>query len=145
MIRNLTKQTVLARNPFPALRFRDRMRGLIARPFDGFDAMVFSHCSAIHTCFMSRPIDVVFLGSDNLVLRTERSCKPWRPGVFCRKACCVIELPEGVLNHTGTEPGDRLDLCADALPEPHGKQARLDALNTCTGANACSNKETPTL
>lgn len=144
MIRNLTKQTILSTAPFHAVRFRDRLRGLVARPFDGFDSMVFSRCSAIHTFFMSRPIDVLFLSRDNLVLRAVPSCRPWRPCVFSLRAASVIELPEGALKHTGTEPGDRLDLCAEPLSDSN-KLVRLDALESCTGANACPQKETATL
>ena len=119
MIRNLTKKTVLSCRTFYAASFGDRLRGLIGRPFEeaGIDAMVFSSCSGIHTCFMTFPIDVIFLGAENTVLRTCPSCRPWRLAVTCRGARSVIELPEGVLAHTGTQPGDRLDLNAEIAPQ----------------------------
>ena len=124
MIRNLTKRTVLSYRTFQAVSFGDRLRGLIGRPFDrfGFDAMVFPSCSSIHTCFMTFPIDVIFLGPENTVLKTCPGCRPWRPAVWCCGAVGVIELPAGALSHTGTEPGDRLDLNAETVsPEERAK------------------------
>ena len=117
MIRNLTRKTVLSCRTVHAESYCDRLRGLIGRPFErnGIDAMVFSSCSAIHTCFMTFPIDVVFLGPENVVLKTCPSCRPWRLAVACRGARSVIELPAGALAHTGTLPGDRLDLNAETV------------------------------
>ena len=125
MIRNLTRKTVLSYRTFQATSFGDRLRGMIGRPFEqnGFDAMVFPSCSSIHTCFMTFPIDVIFLGPENTVLKTCPDCRPWRPAVWCTGARSVIELPEGALAHTGTEPGDRLDLNAE--PVPHEKRTTI--------------------
>ena len=117
MIRNLTRKTVLSCRTFYAESFGDRLRGLIGRPFEeaGIDAMVFSSCSCIHTCFMTFPIDVIFLGAENTVLKTCPSCRPWLLAVACRGARSVIELPSGALAHTGTLPGDLLDLNAETV------------------------------
>ena len=125
MIRNVTKQTVLSYRTFQAVSFGDRLRGMIGRPFEeiGIDAMVFPSCSSIHTCFMTFPIDVIFLGPENTVLKTCPECRPWRPAVWCRGAHSVIELPAGALAHTGTLPGDRLDLNAETVSD--GERAKL--------------------
>ena len=125
MIRNLTKRTVLSYRTFQAVSFCDRLRGLIGRSFErlGCDAMVFPSCSSIHTCFMTFPIDVIFLGPENTVLKTCPGCRPWRPAVWCAGSASVIELPAGALSHTGTEPGDRLDLNAETVSD--GEPAKL--------------------
>ena len=108
MIRNLTRQTVLSYRTFQAVSFGDRLRGMIGRPFE--------QIGSIHTFFMTFSIDVAFLGADNTVLATHPDCRPWRPVVSCRGAQSVIELPAGALAHTGTLPGDRLDLNAETVP-----------------------------
>jgi len=145
MIRNLTRQTVLSYRTFQAVSFCDRLRGLIGRRFEriGADAMVFPSCSAIHTFFMTFPIDVIFLGADNTVLATHPGCRPWRPAVRCRGALSVIELPEGALVHTGTLPGDRLDLNAETVhPEKLTKYSTHTAGEQST---VCPSKENPTV
>lgn len=145
MIRNLTRQTVLSFRTFQATAFGDRLRGLIGRPFEqcGFDAMVFPSCSGIHTCFMTFPIDVLFLGTENAVLKTCPGCRPWRPAVWCRGARSVIELPEGTLAHTGTLPGDRLDLNAETVrPE---KRTSYTTHSTGEQSTVFPNKENPTI
>ena len=145
MIRNLTRQTVLSYRTFQAVSFGDRLRGLIGRRFEqiGADAMVFPSCSAIHTFFMTFPIDVIFLGADNTVLATHPDCRPWRPVIRCGGAQSVIELPVGALAHTGTMPGDRLDLNAETVPP----EKRTKFTNHTAGeqSTVCPRKENPTV
>ena len=145
MIRNLTRKTVLSYRTFQATSFGDRLRGMIGRPFDqaGFDAMVFPSCSAIHTFFMTFPIDVVFLGTENTVLKTYPDCRPWCPAVRCRGAQSVIELPAGALAHTGTMPGDKLDLNAETVqPE---KRSKFTTHSAGEQSTAFPSKENPTV
>jgi len=145
VIRNLTRQTVLSCRTFQASSFGDRLRGLIGRPFEqiGIDAMVFPSCSSIHTCFMTFPIDVIFLGAENTVLKTCPGCRPWRLAVWCRGAQSVIELPAGALAHTGTLPGDRLDLNAETVPQ--GKRPQYTTRTAGEQSTVFPNKENPTV
>lgn len=145
MIRNLTRQTVLSYRTFQAVSFGDRLRGMIGRPFEqiGIDAMVFPSCSSIHTFFMTFPIDVIFLGADNTVLATHPDCRPWRPVILCRGAQSVIELPAGALAHTGTIPGDRLDLNAETVPPE--KRSKYSTHTAGEQSTVCPSKENPTV
>ena len=145
MIRNLTKQTVLSYRTFQAVSFGDRLRGMIGRPFEqiGIDAMVFPACSCIHTFFMTFPIDVIFLGADNTVLATYPDCRPWRLLIRCRGAQSVIELPAGALAHTGTMPGDRLDLNAETVPPE--KRTKYSTHAAGEQSTVCPSKENPTV
>lgn len=136
---------MLSYRTFHAVSFCDRLRGMIGRPFEqiGIDAMVFPSCSAIHTFFMTFPIDVIFLGAENTVLKTCHGCRPWRPFIRCRGAQSVIELPAGALAHTGTLPGDRLDLNAETVPPE-----KLTKYSTHTAGEqsaVCPSKENPTI
>ncbi len=107
MIYNRTKSEVLAEKPFFALRWQDRLRGMIARRFSGsLDAMVFPRCNAVHSFFMGMPIDVLFVDKNRTVLKKVSCLRPWHPGVFCPGAADVIELPAGSCT---AEAGDRLE------------------------------------
>ena len=111
MIRNSDKNTILSERTFHAVRLWDRTRGMIGRNFSGgFDAMVFAACNAIHTFFMGFPLDVVFLDRENRVISLRRKLKPWHPCVLVPRAKTVIELPCGVIDASGTESGDLLEL-----------------------------------
>ena len=119
MIFNLDSLHYVARRPVWALAWRDRLRGMIGRRFEpeGIDAMIFPRCNAIHTMWMSIPIDVVFLDADAEVAGLCAGLKPWRLPVSCRRAVTVIELPAGRIAESGTEVGHQLNLNSTLSPE----------------------------
>lgn len=133
MIRNITKNTCIAQNPRKAGTFRNRVRGMIGRRFDGFDALIFERCSMIHTFFMSMKIDVVFLSPENKVLRVVHSLPPFVAACGCRNAAMVIELPEGTAERSRTEAGDYLDADAGAVGE-----LNRDKKTAAVGENAAA-------
>lgn len=113
MILNLTKKTILAEHAVTALSFSLRARGMIGRTFDAFDAMIFPRCQAVHTFFMSIPLDIIFLSKENRVLAVHHAVKPWKACLSCAGAFQTVELPAGTLERTGTEKEDILDLNGD--------------------------------
>ncbi len=120
MIFNLDSLRYVARRPYMALNWRDRLRGMIGRRFDpgdGLDAMVFPHCNAIHTMWMSMPIDVIFLDADSKAVGLFPAVKPWRLSLVCRGAATVVELPVGAIAESGTEAGHHLNLNSTLSPE----------------------------
>ena len=110
MILNLTKKNILAEKAWTACSFAVRARGMIGRKFDSFDAMVFPRCPAVHTFFMSMPIDIVFLSSDNRIMALYHDVKPWKACIRCAGAFQTLELPAGTLQRTGAECNDLLNL-----------------------------------
>jgi hypothetical protein len=83
-----------------------RVRGLIGVDvLPGFGILI-SECDAVHTAFMSYPIDLVFMARRHglsskksplleisfVVLRVELHVKPWRLPPRCRGATDVLEL-----------------------------------------------------
>ena len=107
---NETRQKILADRAYFARSWRDRLQGMIGRTFDFCDAMIFERCSAIHTFFMRQAIDVIFLDRNNTVLEICSALRPWCPCKSKSGTVCVVELPPGSLEQTGTIPGDRLVL-----------------------------------
>ena len=59
--------------------FYERARGLIARPAPAAGhGLLIPKCNAIHTLFMSYPIDATFLDGDGKVVKTVKNIRPWR-------------------------------------------------------------------
>ncbi len=111
MIFNLVSFRCLAHEPCTALSWHDRLRGMIGRRFsERMDGMVFPHCGAVHSCFMSFKIDVVFLDSSSTVVGIVKGMKPWCFYAGCRRAVTVVELPEGMIAASDTKIGDRINL-----------------------------------
>ena len=78
-----------------ARSFAERSRGLIGRkkPAHG-EGMLILRCNAIHTFFMSYPIDAVFLDRHNRVVKEVRGIRPWRLLVWGGwRAVKVLETP----------------------------------------------------
>ena len=73
----------------------ERMRGLIGtKRLEKDEGMLILRCNAIHTFFMSFPIDAVFLDRSDRVVKTVRNIKPWRFFVWGGfRAAKVIEIP----------------------------------------------------
>jgi uncharacterized membrane protein (UPF0127 family) len=109
MIRNLSRDTVLAEQPRLAASMLWRMRGMIGREFDGFDALVFRRCGSIHTWLMGMSIDVIFVDTDDCVCGIRHELQPWRLAGE-RRGRTVIELPAGSLAETDIELNDQLEI-----------------------------------
>ncbi len=66
-----------------ARTFPERAKGLIGtRELKDGEGMLIEKCNAIHTFFMSFPIDATFLDSKGRIVKTVRNIKPWRPFVW---------------------------------------------------------------
>lgn len=109
MIRNLTRETVLAAAPYWALGPWSRMRGMLGRDFAGFDAMIFPRNGSVHMLFMHLPLDVLFLDGDGVVTGVFPELAPWALA-GTRGARTTIELPVGAIARSRTQLGDRLDV-----------------------------------
>lgn len=96
MVLNKTKNIPVAAEVVKADSFRTRLFGLIPRrTMNTQEGMWLDPCAMIHTCFMSFPIDAVFLDAGLKVVKIVPSLKPWRfsPWVYAAKS--VLELAPG--------------------------------------------------
>ena len=77
-----------------ARKLFERIRGLIGTedlPPD--EGMLILKCNAIHTCFMSFPIDAIFLDKNDNVVKTVKNIRPWRFFIWGGfKAVKVLEI-----------------------------------------------------
>lgn len=110
-IENSTRGTLIADKVEVARSFMARGRGLMGRRSlpEGFALIIYPE-SSIHMFFMHVPIDALFVDSKHQVIAVSRNLPPWHPfaGVAPWKGRYVIELPAGVVDATGTQPGDVL-------------------------------------
>ena len=89
-----------------------RLRGLIRRPSPAAGhALLLRPAASIHTCFMSYPIDVVFLDVHGRVLSVHHAVPPWRARAQ-RGARAVLELRAGEATRLGIERGKLTACCA---------------------------------
>jgi len=64
---------------------------------------------AIHTFFMRFAIDVLFLDKKKRVVKAVPRMGAWRMA-FSWRGRTVVELPSGVIEETGTQVGDELEM-----------------------------------
>ncbi|MBI5394751.1 MAG: DUF192 domain-containing protein [Verrucomicrobia bacterium] len=109
LIRNTTRGTVIADRAEVARSVAARTRGLMLRRFDGFDGLVLEPCNSIHRCFMLMPLDVIFFDNRRAITKMVSALAPWR--LFCGswRAAGVLELPEGAIARSQSQPGDQLE------------------------------------
>ena len=64
----------------------------------------------MHTFFMTFPIDIVFLGRGNVVIKIQSRLKPWRLSAIVFGARMALELSAGGVARAKTAVGDVLSL-----------------------------------
>ncbi|WP_051309756.1 DUF192 domain-containing protein [Desulfogranum japonicum] len=91
-----------------------RLVGLLGRSGLGSGhGLLISPCNQVHTFFMRFVIDVVFLDSENHIVKICPAMRPWRLSPMVFKAKAVLELPEG--ESAGLEVGEQLILEQDRI------------------------------
>lgn len=93
---NRTRGFQVSAQAVRAATFSSRLLGLIPRRSLGEEeALWLEPCAMIHMCFMSFPIDAVFLDRDLKVLRVLEHLGTWRFSPWVPGARGVLELPAG--------------------------------------------------
>ena len=102
-----------------ATTFRARAQGLIGKPaLSTNEAIWIRPCNSVHSCFMGSPIDVVFIGAGDLILRVVHQLKPWS-FAFTHKAKSVLELAAGEAAALDLHRGCRLYFRPNRFDLPH--------------------------
>ena len=109
IIRNLTKNALLADKVVIANAPFGRMKGLLGRSvFGPGEALIIAPCQSVHMLFMKFAIDVIFLDRYKRVLGACSNLKPFGFSPVFWKSACAIEVPAGTIEKTNTEIGDDL-------------------------------------
>jgi hypothetical protein len=108
-VRNVTRDVVLGDAVDVADTSTKRRTGLLKHDnLSPGQGLWIAPCEAIHTFGMKFPIDVIFLSRNRKILKVRKEM-PRRRLAVCIRAHSVLELPAGVLDRTGTIPGDLLE------------------------------------
>ncbi|MGH7917115.1 MAG: DUF192 domain-containing protein [Candidatus Binataceae bacterium] len=111
---NRTRGTVLCAQLEEAQGYSGRSRGLLGRerllPHHGmrFIRSRLEPFMWMHMFFMRFPIDLVFLGHDDRVIKINPGLKPWRLSSIVIGATQALELAAGAVARSGTAVGDRI-------------------------------------
>ena len=89
---------IISNNILIAETLVDRLIGLMFREkLVGSDGLLLNPCRSIHTFFMRYNLDIVFISSNNKVIKIIRDIKPWRMTWIYFRAHKTLELPSGKL------------------------------------------------
>ncbi len=109
MCRATCRGAVLVDRVEIACGFRGRALGLMGRaPLPRGRGLLLKPCAEIHTFFMRFPLDLVFLGDGDEVVRVVRGMAPWRMAFGGRGARAVLEVASGWMPADAVRPGDRI-------------------------------------
>lgn len=111
VLKNATTSQIIAERVRYADSWWERLAGFIPRgAVDPDEGLWFRDCWAIHTLGMRAKIDVIFLDSDNRVVKTQPHVPLHHPFISCLGARAVVELGAGALDGRDLLAGDRLVL-----------------------------------
>lgn len=101
-----------------ATSFWSRLRGVGFNVTWGeFEALCLPRCRAVHTVGLSRPIDIVFVSVDGVILELRSRIPPWRfVTTFDSRVIDTWEFPAGTCEHYRATPG----MLIDVLLQPSG-------------------------
>lgn len=118
VLRNQTRDRVLASDLRIADRFLTRLRGLLFQaPLQGGQGLFIKPCRQIHMFWMSYPIDVLFVDEQNQVVGAVERIAPNRVSPYFASASGAFELPAGLIGESGTAVGDALHLSCSVETE----------------------------
>ncbi len=108
-VENVTTQQTLVANGRVAANPWTRLRGLIGvRAMVDGDGLLIKPCHGVHCMFMSIPIDVLYVDRSDRVVAVDKAMRPWAVGKIYGQSVYVVELPAGMIEASGTQPGDQL-------------------------------------
>lgn len=113
VLKNLTKNQILAPQLDVAENFMQRLAGLIPKKeITSGEGLWIKKCQSIHTLFMSFAIDCIFVDRDLQVKGLVKDIQPWRMTKFYFSADSVFELAAGSIEKFRVEMGDQLHVGA---------------------------------
>ncbi|HLD88213.1 MAG TPA: DUF192 domain-containing protein [Candidatus Omnitrophota bacterium] len=111
MIRNVTRNALIADKAIAANTMFKRMTGLLGRgALNPGEALVITPCRGIHMLFMKFPLDVIFIDRANTVVGLCPNIRPFQFSPFFLQAHSAIETPAGTIAASRTQMGDTIQI-----------------------------------
>lgn len=82
-----------------------RMKGLMFQK-EIKNGLLIKPCNSVHTFFMKKSIDILYLNKQGKIIKMTPAMKPWRVGPIVFGAKSVIELPENTIQRMGIQLND---------------------------------------
>ncbi len=118
-VENATRKTSLGSRIRIADSPWQRIVGLLGTSkLEADDGLLIFPTQAVHTIGMKYPIDLIFLDRKQCAVGLRNSVVPNRFSRIYWRAQCVIELPEGTIERTGTQLGDKIEWWDVELSKP---------------------------
>jgi hypothetical protein len=86
-----------------------RIKGLMFKK-EINEGLLIKPCNSIHTFFMRKNIDVLYLDKHGKIIKIVHAMKPWKIGPLILKAKAVIELPENTIKKMNIQLHDKIYL-----------------------------------
>jgi uncharacterized protein len=110
IIRNTTRSTTIGDRIVKAGTSSERTTGLLKRSgLESGGGLWIIPCEAVHTFFMKFPLDLIYIDRKLRIRKVVRNVAPWRISA-CLSAHSIIELPVGMIDASGSERGDQLEI-----------------------------------
>ena len=111
LIKNTTKKALLAENAKLCRNIFSKSLGLMFSK--KITSLIFAFekekIIPLHMFFVFYPIDILFLDKNLAVVEIKKNFRPFSFYTPKKKAAFVIELPQGAINKTKTEVGDKIN------------------------------------
>jgi uncharacterized membrane protein (UPF0127 family) len=86
----------------------ERTKGLLGtKALQDGEGLLITPCNAVHTCFMTFPLGLVYLDREGNVVKLVEKLRPWRMSC-CFAAARVLEVRSSVIGTSGIKIGDRI-------------------------------------
>ncbi len=107
--KNISKNIILADSLSVADNFIGRFIGLMfTKELPVGKGLYIIPCNSIHMCFMSYPLDIIFINKSMEIVSIVEGIKPWKVSKIVLKANSVLELPTGTIAKTASTIGDKI-------------------------------------
>ncbi|MDP1853282.1 MAG: DUF192 domain-containing protein [Candidatus Omnitrophota bacterium] len=108
---NPDTKVIIAEHAEFADNFFSRMKGLLFRDsLDASTALIIKPASSLHTFFMRFSIDIIFLDSQNRILKLSSNVTPFKFVLSAFGAKCAVELPAGTIEKFSLSIGGQLSI-----------------------------------
>jgi uncharacterized protein len=109
-VHNATRSTTIGDRIARAGTSSERTTGLLKRSgLENGEGLWIIPCEAVHTFFMKFPLDLIYIDRKLRIRKAVRNVAPWRVSA-CLSAHSIIELPAGMIDVSGSERGDQLEI-----------------------------------
>ncbi|TYQ17662.1 UNVERIFIED_CONTAM: hypothetical protein Cloal_0020 [Acetivibrio alkalicellulosi] len=116
IVKNISKNTILASNCKVANTFFKRFLGLMFKKYLPLgQGLLITPCNSIHMFFMKFPLDIVFIDKGQTVVYTIENITPWKCSKIIKTSYSVLELPVGTIKNTQTTVGDKIGFSSELV------------------------------